>query len=192
MKKLCIKCKIAPSMTGRRYCHKCYLKRKSDFYFQNGGNKNKNRYGFGFCILCKTKIKLNRKTQKYCLLCSKTVSKISNYSNNNYIKTFGSSRNSHRDLAIKILGYKLLFNEIVHHCDGDIYNNNPKNLIIISRKQHGKLHQFIKEQRALIEKSIGEQNENCWKILITQMTTTWLKTANVKVKKLFEIGQSAA
>lgn len=47
-------------------------------------------------------------------------------------------------------------------------------------------------QGALLLKSNEENFENCWKSLIVPMTTTWLETANVKVIKLWEIGQSAA
>jgi hypothetical protein len=46
--------------------------------------------------------------------------------------------------------------------------------------------------RASLEKSGDVKDENCWKTLIAQITTTWLETASVKVIKLSEIGQSAA
>lgn len=39
---------------------------------------------------------------------------------------------------------------------------------------------------------INGNSENCWNSLIVPMTTTWLETTNVKVIKLWEIGQSAA
>ena len=39
---------------------------------------------------------------------------------------------------------------------------------------------------------MNDNSVNCWNNLIIPMTTTWLETANVKVIKLWEFGQSAA
>jgi len=188
MERLCVKCKKIPPTKGRRYCNPCYLERRKYFYLQKGGAAYKNRYGWGFCVLCTKKIKLNHKDQKYCLECYRKVSKIGNNATGNYNKLKGSSKDIHRVIAEQVLKRKLSYNEVIHHINGDIKDNSLSNMIIISRMQHGRLHFFIRDQRALIEKSIGEQDENCWKALIAQMTTTWLKTAGVKVKKLSEIG----
>jgi hypothetical protein len=48
------------------------------------------------------------------------------------------------------------------------------------------------EQGALMQGCINGNGENCWNSLIVPMTTTRLETTNVKVIKLWEIGQSAA
>lgn len=90
------------------------------------------------------------------------------------------------------LGRRLGTNEVVHHMDDDPKNNEITNLAVLSRRNHGRLHQFLDLQRVIIEKSVNENAENCWKTLIVPMTTTWLETASVKVVKLWEIGQSAA
>lgn len=190
---LCSVCKKNPNMKSRRLCHSCFLERKKSQYYQKGGSKNKNRYGKGNCTYCGKEIKLNKRTQKYCIDCSRYISKIGNASTNDYEwKSSGKMYLVHRRIAEDKLGRKLNYSEVIHHINGDHKNNQLDNLIIISRIQHGRLRQFIREQRALIEKSISVQDENCWKTLIAQMTTTWLETANVKVKKLSEIGQSAA
>jgi hypothetical protein len=47
-------------------------------------------------------------------------------------------------------------------------------------------------QGVILSKDNNENFENCWKNLIIPMTTAWLETANVKVIKLWELGQSAA
>jgi hypothetical protein len=39
------------------------------------------------------------------------------------------------------LGRKLTKNECVHHVDGDKLNNDPGNLVVLSRSEHQRLHQ---------------------------------------------------
>ena len=55
-----------------------------------------------------------------------------------YIKVNG--RHLHRQVVEKVIGRKLLSNEIVHHIDGDKQNNSPDNLQIVSRSEHIKIH----------------------------------------------------
>ena len=98
----------------------------------------------------------------------------------------------HRRIAEQVLNRKLHTNEVVHHLDENPKNNNLTNLIIISRKVHTSLHQFLKIQGVILEGSKNENNENCWDNLRVPMTTAWLETTDVKVLKLWEIGQSAA
>lgn len=49
----------------------------------------------------------------------------------------------HVKVAQKFMGRRLRSAEIVHHLDGDRANNNPKNLLVIERSQHVKLHEWI-------------------------------------------------
>lgn len=55
-----------------------------------------------------------------------------------YTKIHG--RHTHRIVMEKKLGRGLKSDEIVHHIDGDIFNNNPENLQLVSRREHLLLH----------------------------------------------------
>jgi hypothetical protein len=46
----------------------------------------------------------------------------------------------HRLIAEWKLGRQLLEGEIVHHIDGDILNNHPDNLAVMSQSEHATLH----------------------------------------------------
>ena len=59
-------------------------------------------------------------------------------SRDNYIKLKG--RHMHRVVAEEILGRKLLPHEIVHHRDGDKWNNDPSNLLVMTQAEHARIH----------------------------------------------------
>lgn len=59
-------------------------------------------------------------------------------SKNNYVKLKG--RHMHRVVMEQVLGRKLLKGEIVHHIDGDKWNNSPENLKVMTQSEHIKLH----------------------------------------------------
>jgi hypothetical protein len=52
----------------------------------------------------------------------------------------GKQRLEHRVVMEKIIGRPLKRSEDVHHLDGDKTNNNPKNLKLMLRAKHTKLH----------------------------------------------------
>lgn len=176
---------------GRRYCREHYLERKrqqaKERYEVNG------RYMYlNECEACHNKFKACRKASRFCPSCRQEM-RDTGYIKNNYENANGHGYCwKHRRIAEEILNRKLSTNEVVHHLDNDSNNNNITNLIVISRPTHTKLHHFLNEQRVILEKSLNENFENCWKSLIVPMTTTWLETASVKVIRIWEIGKSAA
>ena len=57
---------------------------------------------------------------------------------NSYTKEGG--KHQHRAIMEKHLGRTLRFDEIVHHIDGDIHNNEITNLKLTSRAKHFNHH----------------------------------------------------
>jgi hypothetical protein len=57
---------------------------------------------------------------------------------NTYKKLFG--RHEHRVIAEEIIGRKLRSDEHVHHIDFDKHNNDPRNLSVMKKDDHLKLH----------------------------------------------------
>jgi len=51
----------------------------------------------------------------------------------------------HRWVAEKMIGRQLKDGEVVHHVDGDRANNSPKNLIVMLKEDHDKLHRISKK-----------------------------------------------
>lgn len=49
----------------------------------------------------------------------------------------------HRHVASIMVGRWLSSTEVVHHIDGNKRNNSPKNLEVLSTKEHSKLHQEL-------------------------------------------------
>ena len=56
------------------------------------------------------------------------------------------TRDEHRVVAERILGITLRPDQVVHHIDGDGRNNDPANLQVMTREEHGRLH-VTPEQR---------------------------------------------
>jgi hypothetical protein len=59
-------------------------------------------------------------------------------SSSNYVKYRG--RHMHRVVAELKLGRALLPGEIVHHIDGDKWNNDPDNLAVMTQAEHARIH----------------------------------------------------
>lgn len=174
---------------GRKMCDSCYKEYKREYakkhYLEYG------RYMFTkTCEACGKQYQAYKKTQRLCRECYYQSLK-TNFKQNSY-KMNKRAKPIHRVIAESILKRTLHSNEVVHHLDCNVQNNDITNLLIITRRQHTRLHSFLRTQRVILEKSNIENFENCWNTLIVPMTTTWLETANVKVIKLWEIGQSAA
>jgi HNH endonuclease len=56
------------------------------------------------------------------------------------IRVDGRKIPEHRHVMELKLGRKLTSAEIVHHADGNPLNNDPANLVILTRSQHQRLH----------------------------------------------------
>lgn len=60
-----------------------------------------------------------------------------------YKKFYG--RHEHRVIGEQIAGRPLQKDEHVHHVDGNKHNNHPSNLVVLTAKEHGKLHSVFKK-----------------------------------------------
>lgn len=49
-------------------------------------------------------------------------------------------RHEHRQVAEAMLGRALTSDEVVHHINGDKFDNSPQNLAILSRAEHAQVH----------------------------------------------------
>jgi len=75
----------------------------------------------------------------------------------------------HRNTMEKELGRKLKKDQIVHHIDGNIFNNKIENLQVTNRSKHASLHQ-------------QKENNNNWKGGITLIEKEYWKNSYEKNK----------
>lgn len=186
-----------PREKGRKLCRPCNLKRLKVSFTKS--HQENGRYTWNLkCEACGEMYKAWRKEQKFCSTCWKTRGELAaeTITTGNYVYGSGGVGKrylyQHRQIAENVIKRELETNEIVHHMDDNPKNNDVKNLVIMDRRTHGKLHKYLDDQRVIIEKSVNDNLRNCWNSLIIPMTTTWLERAGVKVIKLWELGQSAA
>jgi hypothetical protein len=187
-----------PRKLGRKLCVKCNSKRIKTSNLKIRGTT---RYMFPLiCTSCSKPYSAQRKTQKFCSACWTLRIQLSaqSISSNAYVyvkaaaRAKGENHWEHRRLVEACLKRKLTCHEIVHHIDDNPQNNNLSNLIIMTRRAHGRLHKYLDDQRVILEKSWNDNLGNCWNNLIGPMTTAWLETTGAKVIKISDIGQSAA
>jgi hypothetical protein len=185
-KKLCIDCNKNVSFERRR-CKECVLifnRERAKKYHR----KDKPRYGIISCDVCNDTLIKNRPDQTTHGKC-----KVNHKTIENYNKVLRSKKgNTLARQMILDLGFKLIKNIHVHHIDENPENNSLLNFMILSAKNHAKLHRFLEKQWSLSKKLDSSNLENCWDNLRDQLTTTWLETAGVNVIKIIDIGQSAA
>lgn len=102
------------------------------------------------CPICKTFYNPFKLSQKTCSakcrngLTAKSTGKIRGIAqrqrgNNKAYKKL-DDRHIHRVEAEKKIGRALLPGEIVHHVDGDKFNNDPDNLEVMTQSEHARIH----------------------------------------------------
>jgi len=181
--KVCKNCGSSVLVKGRRLCKECNNKRSMACYYKSGKKRREMRLKTE-CKLCTNQYTKWIETQVICPECVRQ-SKDTGFTNNQY-KMIGCQL-EHRMIAEQTIGRKLSSNEVVHHIDENIHNNELSNLWVMSRHHHGRLHQFLRLQRVAYEKSLGKNSVNCWNSLRVNQTTAWLEMTNAKVIKLIEL-----
>jgi len=181
--KVCKKCGSSNVLIGRRLCKECNRIRCRESYYKTGKNRRILR-GTTKCTLCKNQYTKWREKQVICPSCYKQ-SKNTEFKNNQY-EMIGNKL-KHRLIAEQLINRKLSFNEVVHHVDENVHNNELENLWIMSRHNHTKLHVFLRLQKVIYEKSLDKQSVNCWNILRVNQTKAWLEMTGANVIKLIEL-----
>ena len=186
-------CKLT---TELKWCESCRKARKREYAkarYKNliDSGENKKRYGTTQCIYCGKEIIKNRPNQDTCFDCYKQhhYKTVDNYNLMKRTKNGAATIGRH---TILDLGFKLTYNLVVHHIDENPNNNILSNLMILSRKNHGQLHNILAKNWSLLSKGNNSNLENCWNILRGQLTTAYLETRSANVIKITDIGQSAA
>lgn len=67
----------------------------------------------------------------------------------------------HRLIAERMLGRKLMYNEVVHHINGDKMDNREENLVVMSRKEHNRLHLVGKRNRCHFSEEAKRKLSEC-------------------------------
>jgi len=112
----------------------------------------------------------------------------------------GIKHDLHRIIAEQKIGRPLTDDEVVHHINGDIQDNRPENLQVMSREEHGRLHsvgRIMSEEtrQKLSEQSKGKPNLSCRKLSESDVEQI-IEFANQglsqrKIAKVFSVDHSA-
>lgn len=177
------RCKECDLVYNRNRAKRYYKKRKES-------GREFTYYGISTCVVCGEPMILNHRNQQTHGKCKSGLS-ICNSNYNVYPRNKKGETIANgmvKDIFICAFPKDI----VVHHIDGDPTHNYYSNFLIMNRKDHAKLHSFLRKERSLWLKSESSKDENCWKLLIVQKTTTWLEMASVIRVKISEIGQSAS
>ena len=160
--KLCILGCGRERIKNRRYCRECYLRIKREAAKEKYAKFGKHKYTI-ICTFCGNKYdNADRKSQKSCATCWKErLQFITKYnSTNNYENKLG--KNTHRELAEHLLKRTLNYNEVVHHLDHNPINNSIDNIIVLERKDHIALHNYLYDYEFKLYKLHGKQYKEYW------------------------------
>ncbi len=166
--KLCIDCGKQGTVERRR-CSECLIiynkQRVRDYHKKISKLGIKlSRYGRINCCICNEEMIKNRPNQVAHGKCKKITT--TPYNNQPRDKTgmmFGRR-------VVLNLGIKIPNKVIVHHIDENPINNSLKNLMIMSGKNHGKIHGFLREQRIINKGFCLEENFNKFEFLLDTTT----------------------
>ena len=76
----------------------------------------------------------------------------------------GKTRTVHRLIMEQILGRELSSDELVHHIDGNKWNNDPSNLTIVTRRENAQIHAtLIDKSKAVFQLDENGVIINKWK-----------------------------
>lgn len=187
--KQCIDCGKEP-VVERKRCKECALifnrERVKQYH-----KKDKPRYGIIKCTVCGEDMIKNRPDQLYHGKCRfEGKPKTGKY---NEIKRSKEANMIARQIILD-LGFNLNSNIIVHHIDENPNNNILSNFMILSRSNHGKIHQFLNKQWLTLRKINTENLDEKWYDIRNQLTNTWLELIKLPViqlnKEIVEIDEN--
>lgn len=197
MEKICIvdgcteKCE-----NGRRYCHRHYLDRRIELYNTRKESGLPTRKAIHrVCKICGMEYTVtnNRRLVNYCRDCT---NKISNFCPSNvnggsdYVYSkheYSVSVLEHRCLATKVIGRKLSKNDIVHHINGNPKDNSLSNLLVLSNKNHVRLHMYINEQLCIRSYKEKLTMMEAWNKYSNLYTSKWIEDNKENCVRLNEV-----
>lgn len=128
-------CKIKPHNFCSRRCLAEYSSKTKnpDGYLKLKDYKNISKH------MTELNIKLNPGRMTFSVRAKLSVARKGSGEGKTYAKSFG--QHTHRMMAERMLGRKLLPGEVVHHIDGNKRNNRPGNLMVFKNQaEHAKWH----------------------------------------------------
>jgi hypothetical protein len=87
-----------------------------------------------------------------------------------YIYADGVKIASHRHIVEQREGRRLSSNEVVHHVDGNPMNNDPDNLVVLTRAEHQRLHACRPRRRWTAEEKARARELHTARMTIQQVS----------------------
>lgn len=128
-------CKLKP----RNFCSRECLANYSSKTKNPGGYQNLKNYENMSKHMTKLNLELNPERMTFSVRAKLSVARKGSGEGKTYAKSFG--QHTHRMMAERMLGRKLLPGEVVHHIDGNKRNNRPGNIMVFKNQaEHAKWH----------------------------------------------------